>query len=351
MFFFISGELQEHETHFDTSLKIQEHAMEIVTDALKELQQHKIVSFKPDFEKEVHHFCKHITTEIENSSIALELIAEIQPVVKHIQGPQVKHTDIDKLCRDLYKFKVESSQNSVVARLLSSSSLHYHYPEFLKQMMTDALVKTAMKVVNKSAHDSYEIIGTPPKELDEVEQNVVRYCAGFVMYKFVKYLDSKVGIAAARYGNLIMSFQDEDCPCDQLNEKKSDTFMDYSKKLIEGKNRGGLFVVNNKAFAFFCQLEQIVKPQLSAANIGRIKQCSANMLKGHIVQTMSIQSMWEVLCRDAPEDMDLAWLLDKIVTYWLKLRMKAFGTAYMYARRRMDSKMEEKGAISMRKKL
>ncbi len=348
---FFSGELDEHPTHSHTVLDMKEHAMDIVMAALTEMQQHKTVAFKCDFEKEMLHWCKHITDEIKNPGIAAALIEEIQPVVQHIMGPKVKHTNIDKLCRDLYKFKVESStHNSVVARLVASSSLNYQYAEFLKQMMTDALIKAAMRVVNKSVHDIHGFTEIPPTELDEIEQNVVRYCAGFIMFKFVKYFDSRVGLVAARYGNLIMSFQDDDHPCDQLNEE-SDTFMEYSKKLIKATNRGGLFVVNNRTFAFFCQLEQIVKPHLSAANINKIKHCSASTLKEHILQTVSIQSSWEVLCRDAPEELDLAWLQEKLVAYWLKLRMKAFGTAYMYARRRMDSKMEEKGAISMRKKL
>jgi len=145
---------------------------------------------------------------------------------------------------------------------------------------------------------------TPRNDLTAIEENAVRYTAGFVVHKLRE-----------KHRNSIYS------PCLQnMTIAAADANMneDCSMKWTLATNRGGLKLVNNDVHSFFKEVELKSYPL-----VAKSVETSRTIIVHQIVEVLSedpdIQYFWEMLATDL-SDKDGDKLLFEILKEWVVLR-------------------------------
>lgn len=211
----------------------------------------------------------------------------------------------EKYWIEFHKIRNSSSE---VSKLWSEidSSLSLHVSQHVNYQLYTELIKSLGR--NTPAVPRASLIEIP--ELNEDEENVLRYAAGFVPFKLLsKYekSDSEFSLSVIEcLSNL------------SINGDES-SLMEYTRKWTMEVNRGRLFEINDMAYALFREIELKVRHHLFTAFQNKSKGKREELITA-VVDDEEVQFYWTILSVDISVEIHAIKLLEEIVGLWVNIR-------------------------------
>ena len=158
--------------------------------------------------------------------------------------------------------------------------------------------------------------------LSLVEQNAVRYAAGFVVRKLLKKHHRNESPAANACGSCLKEMTAEDNPdCSQTG-----SFNDYRRIWISMTDRGGLTHVNNLTFSIFIEFEKLVQSKLLSSFHGEL---SVSKMTEEIAEDNDIKFLWSLQATCITSDKLEKELLNELIKEWVVLRGHSLTNKYL----------------------
>ncbi|XP_066301667.1 uncharacterized protein [Branchiostoma lanceolatum] len=181
------------------------------------------------------------------------------------------------------------------------------------------------------------------RNMSEAEEQVLRYVAGYIPHALLKRYKKCNNKIAKLYVSVLEQWK-------VSGTRHSDTsFLKYTEGWVNAVDRGGLFNVTDKVYLFFRAMEKIVR---STANIQQLNQGIATGIKHETIRKLEtdflVNKYWCVIACDITDEKASVALMEKVLSYYVNLRCKAFADAYMLVHNAAASK---KGEKSLRKSL
>ena len=155
------------------------------------------------------------------------------------------------------------------------------------------------------------------RQLTTVEENAVRYTAGFVVHKLLGIYQKKKTSTASDYVDCLNSMT-----------SSSDNYEGQdSMKWTQKTNRGGLCLVSDIAYSVFQEVEIITYPMIEEAFQYK-RNVPVEDIKRAAVEDPDIQFFWTIIAVHIPDDSAQA-LLKELVEEWITLRVHSFGRRFM----------------------
>jgi hypothetical protein len=146
-------------------------------------------------------------------------------------------------------------------------------------------------------------------ELTGDEENILRYAAGYVPYKLLKKYEKTDSVGVM-----------ECLTAMAVNGEEGD-LLQYTTKWIEIVNRGGLFELNDTAYAFFREIEKEIRKHLYMCF--HQHTAAVDQRETIIHSTASnddVQFYWTMLSVDIESEKQAAEVLKQIIGLWLNAR-------------------------------
>ena len=165
-----------------------------------------------------------------------------------------------------------------------------------------------------------------PPSLTAVEENIIRYVAGFVGMKLQNRYLSQDGEKAAEFVECLeyMSVQGRESSC-----------IDYTREWIDKVNRGGLFCVSDEAYNLVVSIEISIQcaltKHLKSSHTLTMTE-SKSRKEGIIdaaVKNEDVLSYFSTFAVDISSNQDGLELLHNIVEMWLTIHGYAITKAWM----------------------
>ena len=182
------------------------------------------------------------------------------------------------------------------------------------------------------------------------EENVFLYVAGFIPYSLRKIYSRLHGKEAETVMHVIQSWKS---PSDNSRTVRATSFLDYTRKWTEEKNRGGLFVVNDDFYIFIRRLENIARTCFNKELIETYRgEDLRNVLTPKMLESKLLIESWETLSRNIENSSLAKSLLRLIVNKWVNIRNNAFAEAWVnIIKTKFENTASEKAQPAMRKSL
>ena len=210
--------------------------------------------------------------------------------------------------------------------------------QYINQTLFDSLV------MNHFGAASHAKPKPPPStSLTVDEDNILRYVSGYIPFKLLRQFEKQTTDKAADFVECLSHMA---VPGTSAEED----FPTYATKWIQQVNRGGLFVVNDRAFDLFRRIEIEIRdtlPTLLGPNPPESQQRDA--VVSRVTTTEEIQEQWALLAVDIDDDNDAQELLRVIVNLWITIRAHALAKSWMECYR--STKKSTSKAKGLRKSL
>ena len=193
-------------------------------------------------------------------------------------------------------------------------------------------------------------------ELDQSEEETLRYVAGYVLLSLKRSLKSMNKSDAKVILEMLNTWGSKDL--DHIVDEK-ESVEDYSKRWIETISRGGLLFVCDEFYGLIKAIELEVRLVLNKNIL--VNYCGQN-IRSVILQKLTtseeIDSKWAILTRVIDNSSLKKALRSKIFNKWINIRAHAFVKAWVQMVKRKHSKgskpsqsLSEKGEPALRKTL
>lgn len=179
-----------------------------------------------------------------------------------------------------------------------------------------------------------------------VEENIIRYAAGFVLFS-LKRQCMKRQSSDAQYNEKIACLNAISVSNEISNPQ---TFLDYTKCWLEKQNRGGLFLLNNDRYLFFRTVERHCRKHFKKACIRSISDASHIKLPvlNDVIKDKVAMEHWEhaTVRQDSAVS---AQVMQMCIKLWVNIRGHAFAANWIEQFKHMQTKeAARKKALSVR---
>ena len=242
------------------------------------------------------------------------------------------------LWRNIHRYS-QNAENRKKWSSLVTSPLNDEFSSLFHTMCMKT-VEALLKSKNKS-----QIIHTEQqKPLSNEEQETLRYVAGYVVFSMRKHykslLDSNVPSTREFSGAAVKFLKSIDTKFEKDLESRS--YLDFTKKWIEVKNRGGLVQINDNAFIFVRRVENEVRKILT---IDFLKTYRGEDLRESIHEHLSksglVNSAWMTLTSKIGNEHMRKILKKQFLQKWVDIRARSFVSNYIELVKNMLSKQKE----------
>ena len=164
-------------------------------------------------------------------------------------------------------------------------------------------------------------------KLTDREENILRYVAGFIPYS-LKKIFSKIDTLEAK--SVLQVIEAWRAPSDKGNVVTAISFLNYTRKWVEEKNKGGLFTVNDEFYIFICRLENIARTVFNKDLTETYQdEDLRDVLTPKMLESKLFNEAWERLCRNIDNPALTKALFRLIINKWGNIRANAFAEAYV----------------------
>ena len=182
--------------------------------------------------------------------------------------------------------------------------------------------------------------GSSVVQLTGDEFNVMRYACGFVPHKLLKKYEA---------GRIKRSPQCIECLGNMAVASENEDYQSYSRHWIDIVNRGGLFPLNDQAFAFFSAVETKVRALLPCTATSQASDsCEATVRQ--VVEDDDVQWEWCLLSQDIDSYEEGAEVLNDIVKLWVTIRGFSLAASWLEKSKKKEKKTTKK-STGLRKQL
>lgn len=191
-------------------------------------------------------------------------------------------------------------------------------------------------IFNRLLKDTFPIPDVPSassvsNSLTSEEANAVRYVAGYVCSNMYKKLKKS---SATNSNDIAQGIED-------MLEDELDGEDDDSKKWIDSIDRGGLFKVNDWAYAFFISVEGVVRQYLQLKKASELQAATRDVIVGRVMQDENVEIQWSLIGVELAEN-DRASLMRMLVDQWITIRGFSFAGAYIEIYKQASKKSLQK---------
>lgn len=257
--------------------------------------------------------------------------AAVQKIVSAIASCIGRH---DKMWGLLHQARTSAKFIATWEELMILT-LHKVASPIFYQYITDEIFKQLVKQQYKLPAKTTEACSLPP--LDYQEQNAVRYAAGYI----VRHLRQRLERGSHHLKEELVLCLEEMCD-DTDDDCGAST--DWTKQV----NRGGLKVVNSKAYHFFLSVETRLRQFLRVSEAPNIGDGNKETLVEQISCDEDVLFFWTILAAEWEEEEQT--LFPMVIEMWITIRGFSFSKSFleMYKQANKTSVQKSKG---LRKKL
>ena len=192
----------------------------------------------------------------------------------------------------------------------------------VNQKLFEGFLKTCFEVPSQAAVAMTPSTSLQCQELDEEEEQIVRYAAGFVPMSLLKKHEK---------GSTDRSVEFVECLSKMAVNGDESSFLSYTLEWSRTVNRGGLFEVNDEAYRLFKRIETRMQNQLramlnSALSVPGKREIIIDSVAG---DDDDVQFLWLLLSCDITDEDDAICLLKEIIGLWLTIRGFSIATSWM----------------------
>ena len=211
------------------------------------------------------------------------------------------------------------------------------------------IIHSIIKFENERNLES-EIV--PDLKLNDEEQQVLYYVAGYIVYSLLKKYRTiehanPTSATASAAIQFLLSLKLEN-----TSEIKVFTFLDFVRSWVNIRDRGdsgsGLIKVGNPMYLLVRRIENSVRTVLNVDFIGKYRgEDLRDIIHQEIKKSTLIHQYWESLSRNLPNKVLANLLKEQIITKWIDIRAHAFVKAYVQMLRRNLSKTNDEKKSKM----
>ncbi|XP_033118367.1 uncharacterized protein LOC117117978 [Anneissia japonica] len=178
------------------------------------------------------------------------------------------------------------------------------------------------------------------------EEEILRYTAGYVPHALLKrYLKLPNNTMAVAFATELAMWKVQE-------DIEECSFYKYTNSWIQRQNRGGLFIVNDKIFFLFREIEVEYQKNISAKTLANLKGLNINnILMGKFNQNRKVNRCWCEAVNGRLSDKLSFQLQQKVFMYWIKIRTKAFIKVTLDLQKKKNASVSRKGQKALRKNL
>ena len=179
-------------------------------------------------------------------------------------------------------------------------------------------------------------------ELNEDEENILRYAAGYVPFKLLKKYEKSLDAEfAASVSECLLSMS--------VNGDESD-LMEYTRSWTLLVNRGGLFEVNDLTYTLFKEIEMKVRYHLFTIFHGTKSDDDRVAIIKAVTNSDDVRFYWTILSVDILVEKHAIRLLEEIVGLWVSIRGFSIAGAWLEQHKQV-TKVSTAKSRSLRKDL
>lgn len=163
--------------------------------------------------------------------------------------------------------------------------------------------------------------------ITESEEQALRFTSGYICRKLSRHFTNyQRNPIYAQCWDIVKNFKISESEVDTRN------LLFYTKERLILVNRGGLFSVSDSVYMFFFkEMEIIIRSNLNRASSSL--HVTKDELHQQIEDSESVNQAFMELMKDTESDDIKLYLLNKCITCWVNLRLKAFANVFMYIKK------------------
>ncbi|XP_066933659.1 uncharacterized protein [Clytia hemisphaerica] len=232
-----------------------------------------------------------------------------------------QENDKQNLLRELnvYQSKKETHKTFDV---ICSKTTTEEFKSLLNSLILNIMTEILKLENYKEKDKSVEV------KLTTEEQQVLRYSAGYIIFsmrrKYFKLLKSNVELTKLT-ANGAMKF------IESIIEEydpglSGETYLEFTQKWVELRNRGGLVQLNDNFYLFIRRVEGLVKGILTVEFLRRYRsEDLRDILMERIRKSDGVNNRWEILTKDFEGGKSLKDMLKRqIISKWIDIRARSF---------------------------
>ncbi|VDI34473.1 coiled-coil and C2 domain-containing protein 1 [Mytilus galloprovincialis] len=326
--------------------KAKESAKTVVLDSLKTIRSESFCKPNDKFSDMLT-----VTVEkLENSNAANDncemLIMHIWPsVIEGDNSKQLISTRLEKKAASFHQIRGSADIKLIFISFMDNLKIE-NYSDRICRLVLQFLLQQLFQELMKKRHPIPSTSGekTSVLTISESEEQALRFTAGYICRKlsrhFTKYQRNPMH---AQCRDIIKNFKISESEVDTRN------LLSYTKEWLILVNRGGLFSVSDSVYMFFKEMEIIIRSNLNRASSSL--HVTKDELHQQIEDSESVNQAFMELMKDTESDDIKLYLLNKFITCWVNLRLKAFSNVFMYIKKKLENSISRKSQKSMRKEL
>ena len=237
--------------------------------------------------------------------------------------------------------KVDFIHLKEISTVLNFDILVYKLTSKLLELLITANIEL---YISESESSSTSTSAAKEREkMDDREQNIVNYVAGFIAHSTKKFYNRK-GCEGEQFIQAINKWS---------TGKKAKCF-EFKSKWVDLRNRGGLVNVNDNCFLFFRAIEYSVRDVFNPVTLNNYAgENLKEIIKERIYKRKYVIYRWDELMKgDELDSIEKESLFKLVVVRWIDIRGKAFVRAWVDGlRQKYKDKVSDKGEHSHRKQL
>lgn len=182
-------------------------------------------------------------------------------------------------------------------------------------------------------------------KLTDAEEETLRYVAGYVPYSLKKKYRK---IKCKTLSNAVIAFFDswgtklpDDHPTEEL------AFLNYTRRWIDIRNRGGLFQISDNVYIFIRRMENVARKTFNTDLL--VSYCNENIrdvLLNEFENSSLIDVSWCNLTRSLDNKELCSKLKTEIFNKWINIRAKAFLDSWLSMQKLRAADSGKKQSIS-----
>ena len=330
--------------------QIESDPVQILCDSLSTMSTLPIAKLHTALANDIHNFQEHITaarTDEQFVHKTREIVENLWKVLLVSDESKSLSSKFESMCTAFHKLSLSNELSEKVNATLehtnTSISSQPFFTQYLLTEMYNSLIKKSSDRLG--SHHSIPTV-EPVQRLEEKEEQVLRYVAGFICFKLKKFFKRSSSVTGATCANLVSSWH-------SVPSDSSKSFLSFTRKWTDKVNLGGLFQVTDEVYLLMRRMELVVKPHLDKPQVEHMKQSDhiGSFLSEKVMNNSLVQLSLSQLLETVESDSLKSMLTNKLISSFISVRMTGFVKSYMFIRKNENRQLSRKGEKSLRREI
>ncbi|XP_033114336.1 uncharacterized protein LOC117114751 [Anneissia japonica] len=319
---------------------------EYLLSALRKVKEHPVYTAPYPTSIQVLDLATKLLQHADSTQFtdfALDIVTDFWDIVTAGDSKKIKPEANEMVCRVFHQYTLSGGVKW--KKLMESLDLDTEGQHV--GTLNHFVMRTLLSLILTDRHD--KDMPKPkvqePKPLDQNEEQVVRYVAGYVPYALLKKFKRFSNSTAKTYCKFLSAWKVN-------GSDTTHSFLDYSKLWIAKQSRGGLFNVTDDVYLFFRTLENENRKYLTISRFNSMPNANVkDIIMNTVLENPTVHKYWCNLTRNKIVGDASKHLLDIVIRLWIKIRMHAFLKVYLDLKKANSNEISRKSEKALRKDL